>query len=102
MKLLILLLVSFCSMAHAQTPWARDCVTWYGASIPEEKRTAENCPSGTSHWDKPTHTGVVVPQPVTRTVTTPQTSSRTQVITNSGSYLITQQPGTVFILQTAK
>jgi hypothetical protein len=39
------------SSAHADTPWARDCVTWYGGSIDFEERTKENCPNGRSHWD---------------------------------------------------
>lgn len=100
----IAVLLTACSLSWAATPWAKDCVTWYGAAIPEEKRTAENCPNGRSHWDRVENTGpVVIPKntTVTRAQPMPSTTGRTQVITSSGSYLITQQPGTVFILQTA-
>ena len=102
----VAVLLTACSISWAVTPWAKDCVTWYGAAIPVDKRTPENCVTGRSHWDSTEHTGpVVIPRTANRTTVpaTPMTnySGRTQVITNSGSYLITQQPGTVFILQTA-
>ena len=102
MKLLILLLVSFCSIAHAETPWARDCVTWYGASIPEEKRTPENCATGRSHWDAKEYTTVMPSGNGSDSRPVAASRQTTQVITSTGSYMIIPQGNTVFILQTAK
>jgi hypothetical protein len=50
--------LAFATSARAETPWARDCVTFWGSSIPQEQRTAENCPSGHSHWDRTPASGV--------------------------------------------
>lgn len=52
MKSLILsLILAFSAQAQAQTPWAKDCVTWWGGDIPQEERTPENCVYGTNHHD---------------------------------------------------
>jgi len=40
------------TLASAQTPWARDCVTFWGGDIPVAERTQENCPKGSNHWDQ--------------------------------------------------
>lgn len=52
MKFIVLILtVLVTGTALAETPWARDCVTFWGGSIPIDERTEQNCPSGRSHWD---------------------------------------------------
>ena len=89
------------TLSYAETPWARDCVTWYGASIPQEKRTPENCTTGRSHWDAKEYTNVGPGRSSAKATANTNYTGRTQVITSSGSYLVTQTPGTVFILQTA-
>ena len=50
-KLLTVLLLVVATQAQAETPWARDCVKWYGGKIPVTERTKANCPNGSSHWD---------------------------------------------------
>jgi hypothetical protein len=52
MKTVILtVILGFSIHAHAETPWARDCVTFWGGDIPVAERTPENCKYGTNHHD---------------------------------------------------
>lgn len=82
-KLLVLLCLATSSLAHAVTPWARDCVTFWGADIPVNERTQDNCPRGSNHWDQGPKDGTLMSVNSQGGNTLPQT-----VLLPSGNYVI--------------
>lgn len=94
-----LLLALFITMlminqAHAETPWARDCVKWWGGEIPVEERTPENCPNKVSHWE---YSGTA---PAGGSYAS--TGGITQVNLPSGGYLVQRAGSTINVIQTSK
>ncbi len=97
-KLLMISMMALMINTANATPWARDCVRWWGGAIPEQDRTAENCPNGYSHWDAPKTltNGEVGPQASGATEIYNQTyrtsgtvnSNVRSIVTNSGTYVI--------------
>lgn len=95
MKKLLLALALVSSVAQAETPWARDCVRWYGGDIPVEERTPENCPNKVSHWDLSGTAPASVGGGSTST-------GITQINLPSGGYLVQRSGSTISIIQTSK
>lgn len=90
MKTLVILLAVIPTLAMAQTPWVKDCVTWWGGDIPKSERTKENCPRGSNHWD---HSGTGGNSTATSTTT---------IITNNSTYVVNRVGNTVSVIQSGK
>jgi hypothetical protein len=80
------------AMALAQTPWQRDCVTWWGGDIPRAERTQENCPNGRNHWDG-SSPGIV--SDATKT-------SSGVIITNNSTYVVNRVGSTVSVIRSGR
>ena len=93
-KVIALIMLAVSVNAYAEAPWVRDCVKWYGAEIPVEERTPENCPSKISHWEL----SGTAPAAGAYTVNT----GITQVNLPSGGYLVQRTGSTVNVIQTSK
>ena len=90
MKQALIILAFLPTVALADKPWVRDCVTWWGGDIPKEQRTKENCPNGSNHWD---HSGTGAPAIATSTST---------VITNNSTYVVNRVGNTVSVIRSGK
>ena len=82
-KLLVLLALCTSLSCHGATPWARDCVTFWGADIPPNERTQDNCPRGSNHWDQGPKDGTLMSVASQGGNTLPQT-----VLLPSGMYVV--------------
>ena len=78
--------------ATAETPWARDCVTFWGSSIPQSERTVDNCPRRHSHWDReqPSGSGYIDPAANSKSLVTSQAAGSMpySVILPTGVYVV--------------
>ena len=100
MKKLIVLLALVATQAQAETPWARDCVKWWGGDIPLEERTKANCPQGFNHWDRGgTGSALVAGDNFYGGPT--GTSVQTYNLPN-GSYMVQRSGSTTTVIQTSK
>jgi hypothetical protein len=92
MKTILAVLALTSTLAQAETPWARDCVNWYGGSIPQSERTVDNCPRGHSHWDReqPSGSGYIDPSANSKSLVTSQAAGSMpySVILPTGVYVV--------------
>jgi hypothetical protein len=116
MKKFLIAVLFVPALAHAESPWTKDCVRWWGGDIPQAERTKENCPGGRNHWDstKPSatvagprielsnNTGYVVNNNVTVNSTNNSSMGAQTVNLPNGSYIVTRSGSTTTVIQTSR
>ena len=90
MKKFLIAVLFVPAFAHAESPWTKDCVRWWGGDIPQAERTRENCPTGKNHWD------------LSGTGASTVTTSSGVIITNNSTSVVNRVGNTVSVIQSGK